>query len=49
VTKATADEHGITHMDQINDDPALAALFDPDGDGSANIYGCQLDWSATTS
>ena len=29
-------------MDQINDDPALAALFDTDGDGSANIYGCQL-------
>jgi glycine betaine/proline transport system substrate-binding protein len=42
VTKATADELGITHMDQINDDPALAALFDTDGDGSANIYGCQL-------
>jgi glycine betaine/proline transport system substrate-binding protein len=44
VTKATADELGITHMDQINDDPALAALFDRDGDGSANIYGCQLGW-----
>ena len=44
VTKVTADKWGITHMDQINDDPALAALFDTDGDGSANIYGCQLDF-----
>lgn len=45
ITKSVADEHGITHLDQINDDPALTALFDIDGDGVAEIYGCPVSWT----
>ena len=45
VTKSVADEHGITHLDQINDDPELTALFDIDRDGKAEIYGCQESWT----
>ncbi len=41
ITKSVADEHGITSMQQINDDPELNALFDDDGDGVADIFGCQ--------
>ena len=45
ITKTTADEYGITHIDQINDDPEIRALFDSDGDGVAEIYGCQESWT----
>ena len=45
VTKSVADEHGITHFDQINDDPDLTALFDVDGNGVADVYGCQESWT----
>lgn len=45
VTKSVADEHGIESLDQINDDPELAALFDIDGDGLGEIYGCPEDWT----
>ena len=45
VTKSVADEHGITHLDQINDDPALTALFDSDGDGVAEMFGCPESWT----
>ena len=45
ITKATADEHGITTMGQINDDPDLVALFDGDGNGKAEVYGCPEDWT----
>ena len=45
ITKATADEYGITHIDQINDDPEIRALFDSDGDGVAEIYGCQESYT----
>ena len=45
VTKSVADEYGITHLDQINDDPALTALFDIDGDGVAEMYGCPESWT----
>lgn len=44
IDKATADAEGITHVDQINDDPELAALFDTDGDGAANLAGCNEGW-----
>jgi len=40
ITKSVADEYGITHLDQLNDDPAITALFDTDGNGKAEIYGC---------
>ncbi len=45
ITKSVADEYGITHLDQINDDPAITALFDTDGDGAAEIYGCPESWA----
>ena len=45
VTKSVADEYGITHLDQINDDPALTALFDIDDDGKAELYGCTESWT----
>ena len=49
VTKSFADEYGITHIDQINDDPDILAAFDAEdsepGDGKANIYGCPEDWT----
>ena len=31
VTKSVADEYGITHLDQINDDPDILAVFDAGG------------------
>lgn len=40
---ATADAHGITNISQLTD-PALAALFDGDGDGLANLSGCNPGW-----
>ena len=40
---ATAEAHGITSIAQLTD-PALAALFDSDGDGLANLSGCKPGW-----
>ena len=49
ITKSFADEHGITHLDQINDDPAILAAFDAGdqspGNGVADIYGCAESWT----
>jgi len=45
ITKSVADEYGITHLDQLNDDPEIRALFDSDGDGLAEFYGCQESWT----
>ena len=45
VTKSVADEHGIAFIDQINDDADIRAVFDSDGDGDADIYGCQESWT----
>ena len=49
MTKAFADEHGITHVDQLNDDPEILAAFDESdpvpGNGVADIYGCQESWT----
>ena len=49
ITKSFADEHGITHLDQINDDPAILAAYDAGdqnpGDGIAQIYGCPDSWT----
>ena len=45
ITKSVADEYGITHLDQLNDDPDIRALFDSDGDGVAEFYGCQENWT----
>ncbi len=45
ITKSVADEYGITHLDQLNDDPEITALFDSDGNGKANIFGCQESYT----
>ncbi|MEL6722746.1 MAG: glycine betaine/L-proline ABC transporter substrate-binding protein ProX [Pseudomonadota bacterium] len=43
IDKATADKHGITHINQLQD-PELAKLFDTDGDGKADLAGCNPGW-----
>ncbi|MBE9068092.1 glycine betaine/L-proline ABC transporter substrate-binding protein ProX [Leptolyngbya cf. ectocarpi LEGE 11479] len=43
IDKATADEYNITSLDQLQD-PEIAALFDSDGDGKANLIGCNTGW-----
>ena len=44
IDKATADEHGITMLDDIGDNPDIAALFDVDGNGKADLMGCNDGW-----
>ncbi|HAB57967.1 MAG TPA: proline/glycine betaine ABC transporter substrate-binding protein ProX [Acidimicrobiaceae bacterium] len=44
-TKSVAEEYGITSMQQINDDPEITALFDSDGNGKADIFGCPESWT----
>ena len=43
IDKKTADAHGITNLGQLSD-PALAKLFDVDGDGKADLTGCTPGW-----
>ena len=43
IDKKTAEQHGITHLDQLKD-PAIAKLFDADGDGKADLTGCNPGW-----
>jgi len=43
IDKATADQYNITHIDQLKD-PKLAKLFDADGDGKADLAGCNPGW-----
>lgn len=49
ITKSWADEHGVTTLDQINDDPDILAAFDEadaePGNGIADIYGCQESYT----
>jgi glycine betaine/proline transport system substrate-binding protein len=45
VDKATADSLGITSMDGVN---ANAGVFDTDGDGKANLFGCNVGWGCET-
>ncbi|MCQ3807013.1 MAG: glycine betaine/L-proline ABC transporter substrate-binding protein ProX [Acidimicrobiia bacterium] len=49
ITKSFADEYGVTHLDQLNDDPEILAAFDADdqspGNGVADIYGCTESWT----
>ncbi|ESR25049.1 glycine betaine/L-proline ABC transporter substrate-binding protein ProX [Lutibaculum baratangense] len=44
IDKATSEEHDITNVEQLKD-PELAALFDTDGDGTANLVNCDPGWS----
>ena len=43
IDKKTADEHGIALLDELKD-PAVAQIFDADGDGMADLYGCEPGW-----
>ncbi|MEB3233005.1 MAG: glycine betaine/L-proline ABC transporter substrate-binding protein ProX, partial [Leptolyngbyaceae bacterium] len=43
IDKATATEYNISNIEQLQD-PELAKLFDSDGNGKANIAGCQVGW-----
>jgi len=43
IDKKTAEAYNITHISQLRD-PALARLFDTDGDGKADLTGCDPGW-----
>jgi glycine betaine/proline transport system substrate-binding protein len=43
IDKATAEKYNITNIDQLRD-PGLAKLFDHDGDGKADLTGCNPGW-----
>ncbi|WP_341501855.1 glycine betaine/L-proline ABC transporter substrate-binding protein ProX [Gallaecimonas sp. GXIMD4217] len=43
IDRRTAKKHGISRLDQLKD-PALAKLFDRDGDGKADLTGCNPGW-----
>ena len=43
VDRKTAEQHKITNIEQMKD-PAIAKLFDTDGDGKANLTGCNPGW-----
>jgi glycine betaine/proline transport system substrate-binding protein len=44
VDTATADRLGITTLDEIAENPDVRAEFDTDGDGRAEISGCDVGW-----
>ena len=44
VDTATAEAHGITNLGDLAD-PGIAALFDLDGNGKADLIGCQAGWT----
>lgn len=43
IDRKTAEQYGITRIDQLKD-PAIAKLFDADGDGKADLTGCNPGW-----
>lgn len=43
IDKKTADKYHITNLGQFRD-PAIAKLFDRDGNGKANLTGCNAGW-----
>ncbi|ARU03714.1 glycine betaine ABC transporter substrate-binding protein [Comamonas serinivorans] len=43
IDKKTADQHKITHIDQLKD-PKLARLFDTNGSGKASLIGPNAGW-----
>ena len=43
IDKKTADEYKITNLGQLKD-PKIAKLFDSDGNGKANLIGCNPGW-----
>lgn len=43
IDKKTADKYNITNIEQLKD-PKIAKLFDADGDGKADLTGCNPGW-----
>jgi glycine betaine/proline transport system substrate-binding protein len=43
IDKKTAEEYSITSLEDLKD-PEIARLFDSDGDGKANLVGCNVGW-----
>lgn len=43
IDQATAQTYSITNLEQLKD-PKIAALFDTDGNGKANLVGCPPGW-----
>lgn len=43
IDKKTANQYGITRIDQLKD-PQIAKLFDTNGDGKADLTGCTPGW-----
>ncbi|WP_419904402.1 glycine betaine/L-proline ABC transporter substrate-binding protein ProX [Kiloniella sp.] len=43
IDKNTADKYGITSLDQFKD-PEIAKIFDVNGDGKADLTGCNSGW-----
>lgn len=43
IDKKTADKYNITKIDQLKD-PKIAKLFDSNGDGTADLAGCNPGW-----
>ncbi|MDW2035234.1 glycine betaine/L-proline ABC transporter substrate-binding protein ProX, partial [Vibrio sp. 665] len=43
IDKKTAEKYGITNIGQLKD-PKLAKLFDANGDGKADLTGCNPGW-----
>ena len=44
IDKKTADKYNITNIEQLKN-PKIAKLFDSDGDGKANLVGCNPGWN----
>lgn len=44
IDKKTADAQSITNLEQLKD-PEVAKLFDTDGNGKANLVGCDPGWA----
>ena len=47
IDAATAEARGITNLGDLAD-PGVAALFDRDGDGRADLIGCSVGWSCAS-
>ncbi|NEP55817.1 MAG: glycine betaine/L-proline ABC transporter substrate-binding protein ProX [Symploca sp. SIO2G7] len=48
INKKVADKYQITNIEQLKD-PKIAQLFDSDGDGKANLVGCNPGWGCELS
>lgn len=48
VDKATAESFGIAKLDDIGNSLRIAELFDLDGDGKADLMGCDNTWGCRT-